>query len=300
MTWEEVYARCDKIVMKICSKDLKFPLRIYGIPRGGIIPASLVCEKLNNSFGKTAASLCESPLEANCFIDDIVDSEKTKRWFMETYLLHKPSFHSLVNKKKSKTDYEKGWISFPWERMDNKTTVEDNIIRILQHIGEDVGREGLVDTPARVIRSWNKLFGGYKEDPKSIITTFSEEQYDEMVLVKDIEFYSTCEHHMLPFYGKAHIAYIPKKSIIGVSKLARLLEIYARRLQIQERICDQVVNDLMSLLNPLGAACIIEAQHFCMTARGVEKQSAKMRTTSLRGVFREDPKARQELLLAIG
>ncbi|GAG88950.1 unnamed protein product, partial [marine sediment metagenome] len=142
-------------------------------------------------------------------------------------------------------------------------------------------REGLKETPKRVSKSFAKLYGGYAMKASDHMKTFSDGVCDEMVIVKDIEFFSTCEHHMLPFFGRAHIAYIPNKKVIGVSKLVRILEVYARRLQIQERICQQVTEALDTNLSPLGSACVLEAQHFCMTARGVEKQHSIMVTSSL-------------------
>jgi GTP cyclohydrolase I len=156
---------------------------------------------------------------------------------------------------------------------------------LLLSIGEDPDREGLKETPDRFSKSFKFLCGGYKIDPLSVIKTFSSETYDQMILLKNIELYSLCEHHLLPFFGKAHIAYIPNGKVIGVSKLARLLDIFSRRLQIQERIGEQVTTSLMEGLNAIGAACIIEADHLCMRMRGVEKQNSIMVTSSLKGVF---------------
>ena len=173
--------------------------------------------------------------------------------------------------------------------------IESCLVDVMEYIGEDTTREGLLETPKRIRKSWDKLYGGYQMDPKDLLKTFDKETYDQMVLLKDIEFYSTCEHHMLPFFGKAHIAYIPRKKVIGVSKLARLLEIYARRMQIQERIGEQVTTFLTKELKAKGAACVIEAQPFCMTSRGVEKQNAKMVTSSLKGAFLKEPETREEL-----
>jgi len=170
----------------------------------------------------------------------------------------------------------------------------------LRHIGEDPSREGLRETPDRVLASFDKLFGGYGVDPASIVKTFEADGYQQVVLVKDIELYSTCEHHLLPFFGKAHVAYIPNGRVIGVSKLARIVEVFSRRLQIQERICQQVTRTLMEHLEPVGAACIIEAQHLCMMIRGVEKQHSIMVTSSLEGSFLTDSLARAELLRLIG
>lgn len=171
--------------------------------------------------------------------------------------------------------------------------------RVLGFIGDDPTREGLLETPERVIKSWGHLFSGYDIDPKSLFKTFDSDGYDELVLLKDCEFYSTCEHHIQPFFGRAHIAYIAKDRVIGISKLARLLEVFSRRLQIQERIGKQVVDTLMKELDCLGAACIIEAQHFCMLSRGVEKQNSIMVTSALAGVFKEKPAARAELMTLI-
>lgn len=168
---------------------------------------------------------------------------------------------------------------------------------------QGVLREGLRDTPKRVVKSWIELYGGYALDPKKILgTTFKQEgyAYDEMVLLKDIELYSTCEHHMLPFYGKAHVAYIPNANrVVGLSKLARLVDCFARRLQIQEKLTNQIADAIVEALQPQGAAVVIEARHHCMCARGVGKQNSAMTTSALRGVFKEKNEVRQEFLRLI-
>ncbi|MCK6595530.1 MAG: GTP cyclohydrolase I FolE [Bacteriovoracaceae bacterium] len=184
----------------------------------------------------------------------------------------------------------------------DKEKAKAAIIELLKYLGEDTDREGLKDTPNRVVKSWDRLFGGYLQDPEDVLTTFEEDDvipHDQIILLKDIEFYSTCEHHMLPFVGKAHVAYIPSDKVVGISKLARIVEIFSRRLQIQERVGNQVSHALMAHLNAKGAACIIESKHFCMTCRGVEKQNSVMVTSSLRGVFLEKNETRQELLTLI-
>jgi len=170
----------------------------------------------------------------------------------------------------------------------------------LRYIGEDPLREGLQGTPERVIKTWEFLCKGYREDVSSLMVTFDAEGYDQMVLLKDIELYSICEHHLLPFFGRAHVAYIPKGRVIGVSKLARIVEVFSRRLQLQERICSQVVGVLDKYLQPRGTACVIEAEHLCMRMRGVEKQNSVMVTSALSGVFLEDSKCREELFGLIG
>jgi len=171
---------------------------------------------------------------------------------------------------------------------------------LIEFIGEDTTREGLIDTPKRIIKSWEQLYSGYKKNPEDLLTTFKSDGYDEIVLLKDIEFFSMCEHHMLPFIGKVHIGYIPNEKVIGVSKLARLVEIYSRRLQIQERLTKQIGDTLTKILKPAGVGVVIEAQHLCMKMRGVEKQNSVMVTSSMQGAFRTDDKTRTEFLQLIG
>jgi GTP cyclohydrolase I len=168
---------------------------------------------------------------------------------------------------------------------------------VLVAIGEDPDREGLRDTPDRVIRSWGELFAGYRQDPADILsTTFGEVVgYEELVLLKDIPFHSTCEHHMLPFTGTAHVAYLPQDRVVGLSKLARLVDCFARRLQIQERMTREVAIALMTHLAPLGCAVIVEAAHSCMGCRGVKKEGARMVTSTFEGVLKQ-PDQRQTVL----
>jgi len=166
---------------------------------------------------------------------------------------------------------------------------------IISYIGDDPTREGLVDTPKRVLKAYGKIFGGYKMTPEEALgRTFEADGYDQMVMLKDIEFYSTCEHHMIPFFGKIHVAYIPNHRIVGISKLARLVEVYARRLQVQERLTCQVADSIMKVLEPKGAMVVCEAQHLCMLARGVEKQNSVMVTSTIKGAFRDNPNCREE------
>lgn len=171
--------------------------------------------------------------------------------------------------------------------------------RMIQLMGENPHREGLLDTPKRVVKSWKELFGGYVQNPKSILsTTFRKHGYDEMVLLKDIQMFSTCEHHLLPFFGKVHIAYIPGDRVVGLSKLARLVECFSRRLQIQERLTEEIATAIENILQPRGVGVVIDATHFCMVARGANKQGAHMMTSSLRGAFKQE-KTRQEFMSLI-
>lgn len=167
----------------------------------------------------------------------------------------------------------------------------------LELLGEDPEREGLARTPARVAGALQFLTRGYAETVEDVIgTAIFEERHDSMVLVKDIEVYSLCEHHMLPFFGRAHVAYVPNGRIIGLSKLPRLVDVFAWRLQIQERLTDQIADALMGVLNPRGVGVVIEAAHLCMMMRGVQKQNSKAVTSSVRGIFRDDSKTREEFL----
>jgi GTP cyclohydrolase I len=179
----------------------------------------------------------------------------------------------------------------------NRSSVEESVRDILVNIGEDPEREGLLRTPDRVARMYEELTSGYHIDTDKLINgaVFSVD-YDEMVVVKDIDFYSMCEHHMLPFYGKAHVAYIPDGKVIGLSKIPRIVEMFARRLQIQEQMTSQIADFLQETLNPQGVAVVIEGAHMCAMMRGVKKQNTKMTTSKMTGVFKENAKTRSEFL----
>ena len=177
---------------------------------------------------------------------------------------------------------------------------EDAVRKLLQYLEVDAKREGLEETPKRVIDSFDEIFAGYKQKPSEVLaSTFNAEGYDGIVLLRDIEFHSTCEHHLQPFRGRAHVAYIPTDKIVGISKLARIVELHARRLQNQERITKSVVDDIVDNLSPLGAGVILEAKHGCMQCRGVSKQNAIMTTSAMRGVFFDKAEARSELMQLI-
>jgi len=281
LTYDQVKCRIRRTWV-----EMKLPanMSVFGIPRGGV-PIALMLVEMG-----LAGKIVDNPREADIIVDDILDSGRTANSYMAKFMSDVQGFYSPYNKLE---DPSLGWLVFPWEE-NPEASILDTVIRQLQFIGEDVEREGLLETPARVVKSWNELFVGYKQDPRDLVKTFSEGACDEMVALTDIEFYSTCEHHMIPFYGKAHIAYLPNKKVIGVSKLARVLDVFARRLQIQERIGQQVTDFLMDELDALGAACVIEAKHLCMCARGVAKQNSIMKTSSVRGVFRENPEVRRE------
>lgn len=173
------------------------------------------------------------------------------------------------------------------------------VMAILDYIGEDTNREGLRDTPARVVKAWKEITVGYSQDPADILARdFDGGGYDEVICVPNVELYSTCEHHMIPFYGVAHVAYLPRKRVVGLSKLARLVDCFARRLQIQEQLTMQIADAITTHLNPRGVAVVVEAKHMCMCARGVGKQKSSMVTSAMRGVFRQ-PAARAEFFKLI-
>ncbi len=179
---------------------------------------------------------------------------------------------------------------------------EEAVRTLIRWAGDDPTREGLLDTPRRVVKSYREFFSGYADNPADILTrTFSEtDGYDEMIVLKDIRFESHCEHHMAPIIGRAHIAYLPRKRVVGISKLARLLDCYAKRLQIQEKLTAQIANTLNDELQPRGVAVVIDASHQCMTTRGVHKAGTSMVTSRMLGAFRNDASTRREFLAFIG
>lgn len=182
-----------------------------------------------------------------------------------------------------------------------KPTIEKLAKELLIALGENPGRQGLKKTPERVQTAYRYLTSGYGKNPQTVLNgAVFDEEYDEMVAMKDIDLFSLCEHHLLPFYGRCHVAYIPNGKIIGLSKIPRLVDVFARRLQVQERLTNQIANCLQEALNPLGVAVIIEALHLCMAMRGVEKQNAMCVTSTMLGVFRSDRSTRMEFMALIG
>lgn len=251
--------------------------KIFGIPRGGVPVAYRIA-------GMLGLEIVDSPEEADILVDDIQCSGKTSERYTAMATANSTrevKFFSLLQAPPSSSDPI--WYVFPWEAS-SVSSAEDIPLRMLQYIGEDPTREGLRETPARVVRAWGEMFAGYRQDPIEILKKqFNAEGYNQMILLKDIEFYSTCEHHLLPFTGKIHIGYIPKESVVGISKLARLSDCFSRRAQIQERLTNQIADSIFQILEPLGVAVLVEAQHHCMMCRGVQKQNSRMITSALRG-----------------
>ena len=290
LSWDEFYSLGVSLAGAIKKLGRRYN-DIYAIPRGGVPLGVLLSEQLK-------LKMVNKPIGSfTLIVDDICDSGRTLSGYQDydkAVLFHKirasvkPIYIGQTTDK---------WIEFPWEI--GEASSEDAVVRIIEAIGDDPNREGLKNTPRRVIKSWGELFSGYGQDPKKILSvTFEEgmEKVDEIVICKNIEFYSTCEHHMLPIVGTAHVGYIPNKKVVGLSKLARLVECFARRLQIQEQLTSQIANSLMESLEPEGVGVIINAKHFCMCARGVNKQSSSMTTSSMLGALRDKPEARAEFL----
>lgn len=296
ITHDEVFDRCHKIGVML--RDL-FPckdrLLCYPVPRGGVPAAYALGEAL---FAMNCTlQLVDTPDEADFILDDLHDSGAT----MERHMEYGKPFHVLFSKHPTADDLAQDeWVVFPWEG-DETGSASDIPTRLLQYVGEDAERGGLAETPARFLKAWKFWTSGYDKDPKEILKCFEDgaEKCDEMVLVKDIPFYSQCEHHLAPFFGVAHVAYIPSGKIVGLSKLSRLVDMYARRLQVQERLTNQVADALEKHLEPLGVAVVINARHMCMESRGVCQQGHSTTTSAMRGVFKEQPETRAEFMALI-
>lgn len=331
-TYDDIDTMASALAEEIISERGAFKeVTLIGVPRGGIFAAYAVANAISKAptslHAKVANSLAEAftrdPEEGMnlgyCyFIDDLIDSGDTKKKHQQAYD-HVP-FRALHTKTA-----DEGWLHFPWERetvdITSVATLRDsymttgsskalalapegitsNITRILQYVGEDTTREGLLETPERVQRAWGEITQGYKATPESLIKVFDAplEGNGDMVLVDSIPFYSNCEHHFLPFFGTIDICYIPTKHILGLSKFKRLVNIFAQRLQVQERLGVQIAEEIMNGLHPTGVAIRIRARHLCMEMRGVHMQGSHTVTTSYHGAFKQDPALRLEFLSLI-
>lgn len=252
--------------------------KYYGVPRGGQYIAALL-------------NPVDTPDQADIIVDDLVDSGATREKYANLFP-GKP-FMVLYDKQQD-PELQGVWLKFPWEQP-GVQDVTDHVARILQYF-DDANREGLQDTPRRYIHFLNEFLS----PPQFNFTTFDSEGMDEMIIEKDIPFHSLCEHHIAPFFGTAHIAYIPNGKIAGISKLARTLETFSRRLQNQERITQQVANYIQEQLNPRGVAVVLKAQHMCVAMRGVRKHGVETITSKMTGVFKDDLNCRQEFLNLCG
>ncbi len=298
LTNTQIMLRASNICAKITWSQITSStndISVFAVPRGGIAAAYALERYLPAPY---RFNYVEDPKDADLFIDDLIDSGATIRRYLE--ISPKAGFIALYDKRDPISISHGKWVVFPWEEAED-VGIEDNIRRILQCVGEDPAREGLEETPSRVAEAWRSWTAGYGQHPKDILKTFKDgsDSYDEMVVVKDIPFYSHCEHHMAPFFGTATIGYIPDGKIVGLSKLSRLLDIYARRLQVQERLTSQVAKALQENLNPLGCGVVIKARHLCMESRGICQQGHHTITSALTGALKTDASARSEFLSLI-
>ena len=268
---------------------LPYATKVFGIPRGGI-PAAMAVVARHGGL-----TLVDDPAEADIFIDDIIDSGDTMKRWCDQYP-GKP-FFALIDKTKEDDPCRDAWIVFPWEAS-AESGIEDNIKRLLQYVGEDPERGGLLETPRRVAKAWGHWCSGYGKYAADILKVFEDgaEKCDEMVIVKDIPIYSKCEHHLADIFGTATIAYIPNGKIVGLSKLSRLADMFARRLQVQERLTNQIADALEEHLQPKGVGVIVRARHLCMESRGICQQGHHTITSALRGVLKDKPEARAEFM----
>lgn len=294
VTWADCYRAAEQLWRRI---QIDPPAYIYGIPRGGC-HAALMVQSLAHRDGQHIMVM-DHAVGGALIVDDLVDSGAT----LQPYVDKGYDVDALFRKSVSPLDLcpasvgVDGWAVFPWELgQDEGTGAEDIVVRLLQFIGEDVRRDGLKDTPKRVLKAWKEITSGYAQDPVKILSTSFDQPHDELVILRGIEFHSTCEHHMLPFYGTATVGYIPGEKVVGISKLARLVDCFARRLQIQERMCSQIAQTILDVLKPAGVGVILKAKHMCMGCRGVLKPDSDMVTSVMLGNLRDNPQARHEFL----
>ena len=279
MTWQEVWRRLHN---KVGDDSPYGSEMLWGVPRNGAVIAGM--------SGRTA----DGPETADVIVDDLIDSGRTRDKYRALFP-DKP-FVALFHKKEPR--FGGRWIQFPWEP-EAAVDIAETVTRQLEYIGEDAAREGLRETPARVVRAWDEMYAGYRTDPAALFKTFQEGACREMVVLREVDFYSTCEHHLLPFYGTVSIGYLPNERVIGVSKLARLVDVFSRRLQIQERMTTQIAEAIRRHLEPDGVMVVCRARHLCMMARGVKKYAPEMVTSAIRGSF-EKPEVRAEFLSILG
>ena len=285
ITWEEVDIQAKRIADHWQGRVKA----VYGVPQGGAPLAVMISNYLNVPI------LEEPKIGIDCLIvDDLIDSGKTMLRFADKY-----KTDAAYRKSHSPIQFAPyaevidDWLSFPWEKNNGAPT--DGIVRLIEYIGDDPTRNGLIDTPERVLKAYKEMTEGYEADIEKILSVSFDVDFDELVVLKDIPFVSLCEHHMLPFTGSATVGYIPKERIVGLSKLARLVDAYAKRLQVQERLTKQIADAMLHHIDPLGCGVVIRGNHSCMSCRGIKKQG-EMITSSMHGVFRTDARARSEFL----
>ena len=297
LTHNDVALECREMLTEIgllFKNGLPKVLKVYPVARGGV-PVAYMLKAQAAEFQLCNVRIVTEPKYCDVIVDDLLDSGATLNRYAEAY----PSKPFIVMYDKPRKNMMNHWISLPWEigkEVDH--SAEDIPLRLLQYIGEDVTRGGLLETPQRYLKAWEHYTSGYNKDPRAVLKEFQDgaEKYNEMVLVKNIPVFSHCEHHLAPFYGVAHVAYIPNGKIVGLSKLARLVDIFMRRLQVQERLTSQIADTLDEVLSPVGVAVVLNCQHTCMIARGVQVQGSTTVTSTMLGAFREQPETRAEFM----
>jgi len=291
VTAEEVMFQALQCAMNIEARfgqsDNLPHLKLYGVPRGGVSAALAVLSKSNWQGWSLTSDLDQ----ANAVVDDIYDSGATAKRFKA----FNTRFFTLFDKREPL--WAGQWLVMPWEGSE-EGSAEDIVTRLLQYIGEDPNREGLKDTPARVLRAWKERTIGYGQDPAAVLKSFEDgaQGCDELVIVHNIPVISACEHHLADIVGVAHVGYIPNGRIVGLSKLARLVEIYTRRLIVQERATVQIADALVKHLEPLGVGVLIRASHACMSTRGVKVHGSVTTTSAMRGALMDRGEARKEFM----
>lgn len=290
----DVARAAHKVALQISQEQGNRAVVLYGVPRGGYPAAQAVALALNVIGNPSFVT--GDVQDADYVIDDLVDSGATLKRYQERFP-DRP-FRALYNK--NNPEYKGAWLVFPWEGNEDATdeTIEDNVTRIIQYVGDDPTRGGLLETPRRVAKAWKEWCCGYHVDPKDVLKVFEDgaDGCDQMVTVAEIPIYSKCEHHMADIFGTATISYIPDKKIVGLSKLSRVANIFARRLQVQERLTNQIADAINTHLQPRGVGVCIKARHMCMESRGINQQGHHTVTTALRGVIRDEAEARSEFL----
>jgi GTP cyclohydrolase I len=307
LTWGDIGVAASDLVSSLLAfistgAGKNKAIRVWGVPRGGIPAAMAVVREL--AIQGRAAQMVTHPKDADLIIDDIIDSGATMaRVRALSPEIARIPFLALYDHRTTPVS-EKHWLVFPWEAGDPSRTGDadesatDIFTRLLQYIGEDVNREGLAETPLRAAKAWREWTRGYTMNPEDVLKVFEDGAtgYDEMVLVRDIPVYSKCEHHMADIFGTASIAYIPNGKIVGLSKLNRLVDIYASRLQVQERLTTDIADAIEKHLQPKGVGVLLRCRHMCMESRGVRQHGHSTVTSALRGALRDDPAARAEFL----
>ncbi len=280
-----VEAMANELVAKSLGQFANRGAVIYGVPRGGIPVAYMIAQRLQGQ-------VTFIPDKANLIVDDILDSGATKARYPG-----KP-FFALFDKRTDQR-WKDQWLVMPWEiEGETNASGHDIVTRLFQYIGEDPHREGLKETPARFLSAWKEWASGYGVDPADVLKAFEDgaDGYDEMVIVHNIPVISKCEHHLADIVGHAHVGYIPNGKIVGLSKLSRLVDIYARRLQVQERLTVQIADAIVKHLDPKGVGVVIRASHGCMSTRGVKVHGNATTTSAMRGALMTKEEARKEFI----